>query len=383
MKDHAARPSNGRLLSCLPEEARSKTQCSRLIGVLEGSGIGPSVIQCSLEVLNAAASALNTSFEIRRGGLIGEDARKECGQWLPDKTVKFCAEIFGCGGAILSGPGAGRYVYDLRRQFDLYCKFVPVRPAPELAGAGALVPDHVEGVDVLIVRDNSSGVYQGRWSEQQTREGRLAEHSFSYTESAVRRIVEAAARAASHRRGMLHIIVKDGGVPSATALWRDVGATVAREHGVQAECMNVDLAAYELIRNPRRFDVIVAPNLFGDIIADIAGLLVASRGMTFSGNFDGRGNAVYQTNHGCAHDLAGRDEANPAGQILSLAMLLRESLAMPEAAALIEDSLTEVWRQGWRTADIAQPGCRTVGTRAFASQVAENILRAAPAPQMA
>src|SRR5579871_5038026 len=115
--------------------------------------------------------------------------------------------------------------------------------------------------------------------------------------------------------------------------------------------MNVDLAAYEIIQNPGRFDVIVASNLFGDILADICGVLVSSRGVTFSGNFDPLGHGVYQTNHGCAHDLAGTDTANPGGQILSLAMLLRESFGLDEAATLIETSLAAVWRAGWRTSD--------------------------------
>jgi 3-isopropylmalate dehydrogenase len=165
-----------------------------------------------------------------------------------------------------------------------------------------------------------------------------------------------------------------------TALWRDVGQTVARKHGVTASFMNVDLAAYELIQNPAQFDVIVASNLFGDILADICGVLVASRGVTFSGNFDPHGRGVYQTNHGCAHDLAGTDTANPAGQILSLAMLLRESFELENAATLIEKSLAATWRAGWRTADLAEPGCPILGTKAMTAKVTENIFRLAQAP---
>ena len=159
-----------------------------------------------------------------------------------------------------------------------------------------------------------------------------------------------------------------------TALWRDVGRAVAKRHGIEAGFMNVDLAAYELIQNPARFDVIVAPNLFGDIIADICGVLVSSRGVTFSGNFDPEGRGVFQTNHGCAHDLAGRDVANPGGQILSLAMLLRENFGLDEAALLIEKALIGTWRAGWRTADIAEPGCQIVGTKVMAEKVVEQVL---------
>jgi 3-isopropylmalate dehydrogenase len=316
---------------------------------------------------------------VQRRGPFGEPAAASSGKGLPESVAESCAEVFQHGGAILNGPCGGRYVYELRRRFDLFCKFVPVQPSPELARAGKLVPEVLRGVDILIVRDNSGGVYQGQWSERATPQGRVAEHSFSYSEPEVRRIAEVAARAAAERRGGLHVIVKEGGVPSVTALWRDVAVEVTREHGVRAKFMNIDLAAYELIQNPTRFDVVVAPNLFGDVLADIAGVLLSSRGVTFSGNFDPLGRGVYQTNHGCAHDLAGTDTANPAGQILSLAMLLRESFGLNEAAALIENSLTEVWRQGWRTPDLAEPGCRILGTRAMADKVAEQLLRAAEA----
>jgi 3-isopropylmalate dehydrogenase len=230
-------------------------------------------------------------------------------------------------------------------------------------------------VDFLIVRDNSGGVYQGTWSKRVQDKGLIAEHSFQYTESEVRRLVEVAARAAGCRRGRLHVILKEGGVPAVSALWREVGAAVARKRGVAVVFMNVDFAVYQLIQSPAEFDVIAAPNLIGDILADVAGVLVSSRGVTFSGNFNASGHGVYQTNHGCAQDLAGTDTANPAGQILALAMLLRESFGLDEAAALIEQSLAHVWRRGWRTADLAEPGCSTLGTRAFTEQVVEQILR--------
>jgi 3-isopropylmalate dehydrogenase len=348
-----------------------------LIGVIEGTGIGPQVVVAALQVLKAAGQVLDLKFTILHGGLIGEEAIAEYGKWLPEETVDFCADVFNRGGAILNGPGGGRYVYDLRRRFDLFCKFVPVVPSPELARAGKISPQFLKDVDMLIVRDNTGGVYQGQWGDRATDKGRVAEHSFNYSEGEVHRLVEVAARAAAHRRGHLHVIVKEGGVPTVTALWRDVGNAVARKHGVEAKFMNVDLAAYELIQNPSRFDVIVAPNLFGDILADICGVLVSSRGVTFSGNFDPQGHGVYQTNHGCAHDLAGTDTANPAGQFFSLAMLLRESFGLDEAAALIEKSLAETWRAGWRTADLAEPGCKILGTKAMTEKVTEQILRTA------
>ncbi len=367
---------SGLELAPIPAAARP------VIGVLEGTGIGPAIIAATLQVLKAVETVANLKFDVQFGGLIGEDALREHGQWLPDETRQFCADIFHHRGAILSGPGGGRYVYDLRRHFDLFCKFVPVRPPVELARAGRIAPQFLKGVDMLIIRDNIGGVYQGEWKERITDQGRVAEHSFHYREHDVRRLIEVAARAAACRKGYFHVIVKDGGIPGVTALWRDIGIAVANSHGLEARFMNIDYAAYELIQNPASFDVIVAPNLFGDIIADICGVLVSTRGVTFSGNFDPRGHGVYQTNHGCAMSLAGQDVANPGGQILSLAMLLRESFSLDAAATLMEKSLAAAWRAGWRTVDIAEPDCQIVGTRAMGEKVVEEILRRSAAPQL-
>lgn len=358
------------------------TTAHPVIGVLEGTGVGPDVIAATLRVLKSVESVCGLKFDVQFGGLIGEDAIREHGQWLPDDTRQFCADIFEQSGAVLSGPGGGRYVYDLRRHFDLFCKFVPVRPSVELASAGKIAPQFLKNVDMLIIRDNIGGVYQGEGTEQMTDEGRMVEHSFSYREQEVRRLIEVGARAALLRKGHFMVIVKDGGIPAMTALWRDVGTAVAAKYGVEARFMNIDFAAYELIQNPSRFDVIVAPNLFGDIIADICGVLVSTRGVTYSGNFDSHGHGVYQTNHGCAMDLAGTDVANPGGQILSLAMLLRESFGLDAAATLVEKSLAAVWRAGWRTLDIAEPGCQVIGTRAMAEKVEEQLMRFAAAPQL-
>jgi 3-isopropylmalate dehydrogenase len=367
--------SIARLITYLGETKLNPPAAKPLIGVLEGTGIGSEVIGATLQVLGAVEQVTGIHFEIRRGSLIGEDALTHYGQWLPEEVVDFCSDVFRAGGAVLSGPGGGRYVYDLRRRFDLFAKFVPILPTPELAGAGRMIPRYVRGVDILLIRDNIGGVYQGEGSERITDRGRVAEHSFQYGEWEVRRIVEVAARAAADRRGGLHIIVKDGGIPGMSALWREVGTEAARKHGVEALFMNIDLVAYEVIQNASKFDVIVAPNLFGDIIADIAGVLVSSRGVTFSGNFNPEGHGVYQTNHGSAHDLAGTGTANPAGQILSLAMLLRESFGLQQTAAIVEDALAAVWRQGFRTADLAEPGCQILGTSAITERFVQQILR--------
>src|SRR4051812_25249750 len=125
-----------RYSSYLADRSRRGSTTKFTIGVLEGTGVGPSVIDSALKVLKAVGTVMDLKFEVRFGGLIGEDAIREHGQWLPENTAEFCADVFHAGGAILSGPGGGRYVYDLRKRFDLFCKFVPVCPAPELANAG-------------------------------------------------------------------------------------------------------------------------------------------------------------------------------------------------------------------------------------------------------
>lgn len=352
-------------------------QRRRLIGFFEGTGVGPEVIAAALQVLSAVSKVMDLDFEVRQGGVIGEAAEAHFGRALSEDAIEFCRTIFAAGGAILSGPGGGRFVYDLRREFDLFCKFVPVTPVAELLDAGCLHQRHVEGVDLLIIRDNIGGVYQGSWTIGHEPEGRIARHTFCYSEAQVRRILDVAVRAAAAQRGRLHVVLKDSGVPTISDLWIDVAKELAGSAGVECLPINVDLAAYQLIQNPGLFDVIVAPNLIGDILADVAGALVVSRGVTFSGNFTAEGHAVYQTNHGCAHDLARMDVANPGGQILSLAMLLRESFGLEAAAQLIENALAAAWAGGHRTADVARPGGALLGTRAMTEEVIAAMFRLA------
>jgi alpha-ketoglutaric semialdehyde dehydrogenase len=222
----------------------------------------------------------------------------------------------------------------------------PARPgAPQTCGLPEL--------DLLFVRDNCGGVYQGRWRVERDDRGETAHHAFSYSESEVRRLARVAVSLAANRRGRVHVIVKHGGVPAVSDLWQRVALEVATPHPVQVVIINADFAAFELVQHPELFDVILTPNLFGDILVDLSAVLQGSRGVTFSGNFAADGRAVYQTNHGCAHDLAGTDTANPAGQLLALAMLLRESFDLPEAAALVESGLAAAWDCG-----VPDRGCR-------------------------
>ena len=207
--------------------------------------------------------------------------------------------------------------------------------------------------------------------------GAICEHSFRYSERQVRRLLGVAARLAAGRRGRLTIIIKDSGIPSVSALWRDLGREVAADAKIEVACTDIDLAAYRLVQDPACFDVIAASNLFGDVLADLGAVLLSSRGLSFSGNFSEQGAGVYQTNHGSALDLAGQGRANPIGQIASLAMMLRESFGLWREADWIETGTDEVLRLGFRTFDVAEPGTTIVGTAEMGERIAAAVGRLA------
>ena len=278
---------------------------------------------------------------------------------------------------MLAGAGGGRFVYDLRRRFDLYCKISPLQPREPLRDAGRLKPEAVSGADVLIMRENAGGEYLGTWGEARDERGRVCHHAFEYDEARVRRLLEAAARLAAARTGRLAVVVKDAGLPAVSALWRDLARETAERAGLALRVLDIDLVAYLLLQEPLAFDVIAASNLFGDVLADLGAVLLGSRGVSFSGNYSTGGSAVYQTNHGSALDLAGRDRANPIGQILALAMLLRESFGLRREAAWIEEGVDEVLRHGFRTFDVAAPGTTVVGTAEMGGRIARAVQRRA------
>jgi 3-isopropylmalate dehydrogenase len=360
------------------EPGRDSPGAHRTVGVLPGEGIGPEVISAALSVLAAVESSGGPRFETRTGGAIGRDAELASGCALTEDVATFFAEVFARGGAVLAGPGGGRFVYDLRRRFDLFCKLSPLRPLEPLLDAGRLKARSVAGSDILIVRENVGGVYQGDWSETvDEQEGRVCEHSFRYSERQVRRLLGVAARLAAGRRKRLTVVIKDAGIPGVSALWRDLGREAAASAQVEVCFVDIDLAAYRLVQDPLSFDVIAASNLFGDVLADLGAVLLSSRGLSFSGNFSEEGAAVYQTNHGSALDLAGQGRANPVGQIASLAMMLHESFGLSREAGWIEAGIDEVMRLGFRTFDIAELGTTLVGTAEMGERIATAVGRLA------
>lgn len=350
-----------------PPPSLAHTLC---IGAIPGEGVGPELVELALDVVHAVAARAGIRVSVERGGAIGRLAEKGGGSALPESVVDFCRSIYAQGGAILSGAGGGRYVYDLRARFDMFCKISPVVVHPELAGAGCLRPGHAVGTDILVVREGASGLYQGQWKLEDSPCGdRVGSHTFSYTGGQVSRIVGVAARLAARRRGMLTVIYKESGAPTISQLWRECATAAADRLGIRCGFLDIDYSAYRLLQHPGEFDVVVAPNLFGDIVSDIGGVLLGSRGLTYGGNYSIRRESFYQTNHGAAYDLAGKDLANPVAQILAAAMMLRESFGRPDFCSAIEKAVRRVWRDGWRTADLAEPSCRLVGTREFSRRV--------------
>jgi 3-isopropylmalate dehydrogenase len=345
-----------------------------LIGVLPGEGIGPDVIEAALQILSAVESVSDIQATIKTSGPIGIEAENACGKALSDQVIDFCDEIFAGQGAILAGPGGGRFVYDLRTQFDLYCKFSPLKPHRQLKDSGRLKSQFMDSVDIMIVRDNIAGVYQGDCEVATSpTEGKQLTHRFSYSESQVRRLILAGARLATTRTGKIVVVVKNSGLPQISKLWSDVAAQVSEELSVQYTLVDADHCAYQLIQHPQEFDVLIAANLLGDILADLGAVLLGSRGLSFSGNFSSQGYAVYQTNHGSAYDLLGQDRANPVAQIFALAMMLRQNFNLADEASLIEQAVADVWSQGWRTDDLAMPDHRVVGTREITALIADAI----------
>ena len=342
------------------------------VGILKGEGRGPELIDAACNVLDAVAETCRLNLCIKTGGDIASLSAKRTGEFLTDEVAQFCREIFADGGAILAGAAGGRFVYDMRRRFELYYKLNPLRSYPELRDV-CRIKLPAKPLDILLVRENLQDIYQGISVEASGEDGREILHTFVHKEKQVRAVLEVAVAAARKRQNALAVISKNSGLPVIHSLWRGCALEVAGASGVKLSLLDIDYAAYKLLQEPERFDVIVASNCFGDILSDLGGVLAGSRGLTFGASYAADGAAVYQTNHGAAHDRAGTDTANPVGQIFSLAMMLRETFGLRSAAHLIEDSVRTLWRARWRTADLAESGCKIAGTRQFAELVARQI----------
>jgi len=342
------------------------------IGILTGEGIGPEVIPACVRVLSAIEHSTSLCFDIRYGGLIGRNAKETSGKALSPEVINWSKEIFNENGAILCGPAGSRFVYEMRSEFDLFCKFTPVRPHPALRDAGVIKSAALENVDLMLVRENASGDYFGesKWETDQQGRDRV-KHSFAYFADEVHRIIEVAIKLAKQRRGRLCLVIKSDGIPGVSKLWTDIYTEHVHDTGLDTSILEIDNAVYQIIAAADKFDVIVSPNMFGDILADNASLLLGTRGLSYSGNFGASEVATYQTGHGAAYGLAGQNVANPIGQILSMAMMFRESFGLSSIASVIEESISQILCSGIRTPDIAVPGATIAGTDEMGERIAE------------
>jgi 3-isopropylmalate dehydrogenase len=348
------------------------------IAVLAGDGIGPEIVSEAERVLRHLSSdGLRLDFEHAPVGGAAYDAH---GEPLPPATLELCraadAVLFGAVGgpkydALPRAKRPEQGLLGLRKSLGLFANLRPAIIHPALAGASTLKPEVVSGLDLLIVRELTGDIYFGqprgiRRLDNGEREGF---DTMRYSESEIRRIAHVAFGASRLRRRRLCSVDK-ANVLETTQLWRDVVTEVGREYAdVELTHMYVDNAAMQLLRDPKQFDVIVTGNMFGDILSDEASMLTGSIGMLPSASLDANNKGLYEPIHGSAPDIAGKGVANPLATILSAAMLLRYSLRQEAAAARVEAAVGKVLAQGLRTADIAAPGEKVIGTRAMGDAV--------------
>jgi len=322
-------------------------------------------------------------------GTIGGAAIDACGDPLPPVEL----ERARLGDAVLLGAVGGpkwddpkatvrpeQALLRLRKGLGVYANLRPVWTVPALVRSSALRPEVLEGVDLVVVRELTGGIYFGQPSERRgTRPNREAVDTLVYTEEEIARLLHAGFALARQRRRKLTSVDK-ANILSSSRLWREIAHEVARDYpDVTHEDVLVDAMAMHLIRRPRDFDVIATENLFGDILTDEASMLAGSMGMLPSASLAGapvpgqRCPGLYEPIHGSAPDIAGQDRANPLATILSAAMLCRYSLGLPEAADVIEGAVSDVLTAGHRTADLAGPGDEPIGCRAMGHLVRERL----------
>jgi len=363
------------------------------ICLLPGDGIGPEIIAECVKVLDAVGAKHGVSFAYREA-LMGGCAIDATGTALPDETIAYAKASDAVMLAAVGGPKwdttdptkprPEQGLLGIRKELGLYTNLRPVRLFDALADASTLRPEVVDGVDLLIVRELTGGIYFGardRFYDEPGAglDGACGQRAFDtmeYREYEVVRIARQAFEAARKRRGRVHSVDK-ANVLESSRMWREIVHRVHDEEYPEVELFDllVDNAAMQLLCNPRQFDVLVTENMFGDILSDEASMLTGSLGMLASASL-GDGVALYEPSHGSAPDIAGQGVANPLAQILSAELMLRYSFSMNEAADDIARAVAEVLADGWRTADIKSPDTvsdHVVGTAAMGDLVASRI----------
>jgi 3-isopropylmalate dehydrogenase len=345
-----------------------------LITLLPGDGIGPDVTACARQVLDVIAQQHGHTFKYREE-LIGGAAIDALGDPLPPATEEACATadavlLGAVGGPRWSDPNAKirpeQGLLRLRAVLGVYANIRPVKIYDELAGASPLKAEILQGVDMLVIRELTGGIYFG----EKTRTESMASDLCEYTVEEVERIVRVAARLAAGRRGKLCSVDK-ANVLETSRLWRNVTDRLMADEfpAIELETLLVDAAAMHLLSRPSDFDVIVTENMFGDILTDEASMLAGSLGMLPSASLGDSQAGLYEPIHGSAPDIAGQDIANPCATIASAAMLLRHSLGLEAEAAVVEAAIAAAISGGARTADIAAPGESHISTSEMTAEI--------------
>lgn len=363
------------------------------ICVLPGDGIGPEIMAEGIKVLDAVGKKYDVSFEYTNA-LIGGCAIDATGSALPQETLDIAKSsdavlLAAVGGpkwdtTDSSKPRPEQGLLGIRKELGLYTNLRPVQIFNALAGASTLKPEVIDGVDLVIVRELTGGLYFGKRQRFFDEEGagtngakgQRAVDTLEYREYEVERIARQAFEAAKSRRGCVHSIDK-ANVLDTSRMWREVVHRIHDEEYPEIELhdMLVDNTAMQLINWPKQFDVVVTENMFGDILSDEAAQITGSLGMLASASL-GDGVALYEPSHGSAPDIAGQGIANPLAQILSVGMMLQYSFGMTDAAADITRAITEVLDEGWRTDDIKDettPADHVVGTTRMGDLVASHL----------
>lgn len=352
---------------------------SKKIAVLPGDGIGIEIVTQAVKVLNCLNQEFGLNAEIENG-LVGGSAYDDSGSPLPEATLSLAKE----SDAILLGAVGGykwesldisvrpeKGLLGLRSELDLFANLRPAILYPQLAHASTLKEEVVSGLDIMIVRELTGGIYFGqprgiRTLENEEKQGY---NTLIYKESEIERIAHVAFETAMKRDKRVCSIDK-ANVLECTELWREVMERISKEYPeVELSHMYVDNAAMQLVRAPKQFDVMVTTNMFGDILSDCAAMLTGSIGMLPSASMDKNQKGMYEPIHGSAPDIAGQDLANPLATILSVAMMLRYSLGAEELAIKVEKAVDNVLNQKLRTPDIYTDGDIKVGTEAMGDAV--------------
>jgi len=344
------------------------------IVLLPGDGIGPEVVGAAVRVLDAVARRGGHTFRFSQH-LIGGCAIDACGTALTEETLKACqqadAVLLGAvGGPKWDDPTAPvrpeQGLLALRKGLGVFANLRPVKVHPRLVSASPLRPEKLAGVDLVVVRELTGGLYFGQPKGRSLVDGhRRAVDTLEYTDGEIERIVELAFRLAQSRRKKLASVDK-ANVLESSRLWRQVTVEVSRRFpDVALEHVLVDTAAMRLVANPAAFDVMVTENMFGDILTDEAAVLVGSMGLLPSASLGSGGPGLYEPIHGSAPDIAGQGIANPCGTILSAALLLRHSLRLDAEAAAVEQAVERALDDGALTRDLGG----SLGTEAMTEEI--------------